>query len=124
MDAILGILSLIVVPAVSLWFVNYAGEHTFLAFAFPLLSICIAGIYDSFGRFGNANNNNTKLIIRIVLDFSAEAFVVMDILPQLPDYRYVPPALLLISGLCVLGDAVYMLYWAIYVSKFHAGRTF
>lgn len=124
LDALFGALALIVIPFISIFFTLVQSEFGLLTFAFPMASICIAGLYDSYGRIRSAkkdnktgnktgnktDNMNMKLRARIVLDilaFFVTAFSGYGY-STYPFLRFIPSLLLLLSGFIISRD-VYLL---------------
>lgn len=55
-------------PIVSVFMAVCVEEYTFWNYTFPLLSIALAGLYDTYGRYEEKSPKNTKLAIRIIFD--------------------------------------------------------
>lgn len=67
-DAIMGLVSLIIIPLFSICLVFAIEEYTFWNYSFPLISISWAGVYDCFGRFETKSPKNPKLVVRMVFN--------------------------------------------------------
>ena len=67
-DAIMGLVSLIIIPLFFICLVFAVEEYTFWNYSFPLISISWAGVYDCFGRFETKSPKNPKLVVRMVFN--------------------------------------------------------
>lgn len=98
-DALGGLVVLILIPLLSIWLVISINEYTFWSYTFPFLSISLAGAYDTYGRYEGVSPKNFKLVIRVILDFTALFFAVFSIGTDSLVLPYIAPALLVICGL-------------------------
>lgn len=102
-DAVFGILPLLLLPAASLFPAVMAAQVGFWNYTFPIFCISIAGIYDAYGRIEDHNPKNIKLGIRIALN-SAALFLSAVFMNYGPCVRWIPGALLTLSGALLLGE--------------------
>ncbi|MFQ9702569.1 MAG: hypothetical protein ACLR0U_10470 [Enterocloster clostridioformis] len=70
-DALAGFVALVIIPAVSIFFVLFTDGYTFWSYTFPFISISLAGAYDTYGRYNGHSPQNAKLVIRLIFDFLA-----------------------------------------------------
>lgn len=98
-DALAGLLVLIVIPALSVFFVIYTDEYTFWSYTFPFVSVSLAGVYDTYGRYDGVSPKNAKLVVRVVFDFLAIFFAAISIGNDGGVLPYVAPILLSVCGL-------------------------
>lgn len=98
-DALAGFVVLVVIPAFSILFVGYEDDYTFWSYAFPFISISLAGAYDTYGRYDGDSPKNAKLVVRIILDFFAIFFAALSVGNDNVILPYVAPILLFICGL-------------------------
>lgn len=98
-DALAGLVVLILIPFLSIWLVIYTDDYTFWSYTFPFLSISLAGAYDTYGRYEGNSPKNYKLVIRVILDFTAFFFAVFSIGTDSLVLPYIAPALLVLCGL-------------------------
>lgn len=74
-DALAGFVALVIIPAVSIFFVLFTDGYTFWSYTFPFISISLAGAYDTYGRYNGHSPQNAKLVIRLIFDFLAIFFL-------------------------------------------------
>lgn len=116
-DAIFGAIVLLVVPACALVTVFFVTDATWANYTFPLLTICVSGAYDTFGRYSPTSPAKAKLICRWVMEgivvFFAALFTNCDTRWPL----FIAPALLLICGLLVLREVYERISTAIAINS-------
>lgn len=66
-DAILGMIVLVVFPAISIVNVFLSSAVGFSDYFFPIFSIAFAGMYDAYGRWSNEKGRG-KLVLRLAVD--------------------------------------------------------
>lgn len=105
-DALGGFVILIIIPAMSIFFTMFVKEYTFWGYTFPILSISLAGMYDTYGRYEKESPKNPKLVFRIVIDSIAIFFAALCYGVNGVILPYVAPILLSFCGL-FLGFEIY-----------------
>ena len=98
-DALLGLGVLVIIPAFSVWFVICTEDYTFWSYTFPFISISMAGVYDTYGRYDGTSPKNAKLVIRVIFDFLAIFFAALSVGSNNMILPYIAPILLLVCGL-------------------------
>ena len=98
MDALLALVPLVFLPLVSLISVFFVDPPDFWNYTFPIFSICIAGMYDSYSRYKPNQAKNIKLGVRVFIDFLVIA--TSAVLQQGgKKERLIPVVILLVCGL-------------------------
>ena len=105
-DALLGLLALIIVPGFSLLLAIDTFEVAFLSYGFPLFSIAIAGLYDTYGRYEKKAIKNKKLLVRACFNCAAIVFVIVAIITKNEWVAYIGPILLLVCGLGLIFEVI------------------
>lgn len=100
-DALLGTIPLILIPAVSLVSLTQIKVVDFWNYCFPIISISIAGAYDTYGRYKPKSTRNLKLAVRLAIDLLAIIAACCFQTAQQPGWRIIPSFLLLICGLAL-----------------------
>lgn len=118
-DAVLGIVILICLPLGSLISINISKNTDFWSYAFPLISIALAGIYDAYGRYEKNSSKNFKLCIRVILDTLAIFFGAYFSNVNLIWKHYIPSIILLFSGIMLLSEAINRIKTAIEISPWY-----
>ena len=97
-DALLALIPLVILPLLSLLSVIFVDSPNFWNYTFPVMSICIAGAYDSYGRYIPGHVKNIKLGIRVFVEVIV---VVLSASLQHNNIgiRLIPVILLLLMGL-------------------------
>lgn len=117
-DALAGFVVLVMIPAVSVFFVLFIDNYTFWSYSFPLISISLAGAYDTYGRYnGKDSPKNPKLVVRFVLDLLAIFFAAFSIGRNNMILPYVAPILLLVCGLFLTAEIYNRLKMAALISR-------
>ena len=98
-DALGGFVVLVMIPAVSVLFVLFIDDYTFWSYSFPLISISLAGAYDTYGRYNGHSPKNAKLVVRLIFDFLAIFFATLSVGNNNIILPYVSPTLLFVCGL-------------------------
>lgn len=98
-DALAGFVALVMIPAVSVFFVLFIDDYTFWSYSFPLISISLAGAYDTYGRYNGHSPKNVKLVVRLIFDFLAIFFAALSVGNNNMILPYVAPTLLFVCGL-------------------------
>lgn len=115
-DALAGFIVLIVIPAMSILLVVHTSDCSFWNYTFPLVSISMAGAYDTYGRYSGASPKNVKLAIRIILNFLAIVFTAFATDNNNSALSFVAPILLLLCGLFLLYEIFNRLKIAVQIS--------
>lgn len=117
-DALLGCVILIVLPLLSVISTfNTMNQPQFFSYLFPILSICAAGAYDTYGRYGKNSIKNAKLYIRLACDCIALIIAtVVTILRQIK-LTVVAPILLVVPGVLILYEVVFRVVTAIQIRR-------
>lgn len=121
-DAIAGFVVLVVIPAGSICLTISAGSEgrIFWNYTFPLVSIAMAGLYDSFGRYDGNPVTRPKLVIRGILDLLAIFFSAVGIGEENGIVPYISPILLLICGLILTFEMYNRIKKAILISSWNS----
>lgn len=116
-DAVFGAIALIVIPGVSLVTVMFVTETNWANYTFPLLSICFAGLYDTYGRYEAHSAKNFKLGMRAIIDVFAFILTCLFVGSDSKILLALPIILLLMSGLGLGTEVVIRVKTAIEISK-------
>lgn len=119
-DALLGMIILLVLPILSL--ISLIGIYDnvgVINYAFPIASICLAGAYDTYGRYEHKSPKNIKLAIRLVFDFTAIVLSLIAVATQNCVVTVLSPVLLLIPGAMILHEVFVRVKTAIEISKWY-----
>ncbi len=115
-DALGGLVVLVALPLASLLSVFWIEDPGWLNYVFPILSICLSAAYDTYGRYCPGEKKNVKLGLRLICD--ALALFLAPLVCGL-EHRwlaFVPPALLVLSGLVLVYEIFVRLKTAILIS--------
>lgn len=104
-DALLGTVPLILVPAVSLLSLLWIEATNFWNYCFPIISISIAGAYDTYGRYRPRAARNLKLAVRLAVDLAA-IIVACALQTAQSGWRVAPSLLLLICGIALSCEVI------------------
>lgn len=119
-DAILGSLVLIVLPAISLISAVIVDTTTWANYLFPIVSICLAGIYDTYGRYEPGSPKNIKLGVRVVFDLIAMFLAALLVGESELILRLIAPGLLLLLGLSLVIEVIWRVKTAIELSCWYS----
>lgn len=129
-DAIAGIVPLIVIPCLSVLFTIHTEIFTFWDYTFPLISISVAGMYDSFGRYEYQSVKNPKLVFRTVLNilvmlmssYCASPFIKLSgrCVGEQRWIAYIAPFLLLLSGIFLINETFCRIYNGVLISRWNS----
>lgn len=119
-DAILGSLVLIVLPAISLVSAVIVDTTTWANYLFPIVSICLAGIYDTYGRYEPGSPKNIKLGVRVVFDLIAMFLAALLVGESELILRLIAPGLLLLLGLSLVIEVIWRVKTAIELSCWYS----
>lgn len=120
LDALFGIIPLVVLPAGSLIPTLLITEVDFWNYTFPIFCISIAGIYDAYGRMEKQQPKNVKLGIRIALN--GIALLLSAILLNYGEcMRQIPGIILTICGLMLLREIWQRIVTSIQMSEWYPG---
>ena len=119
LDALLSILPLVILPIISLFSVFYAEDTTFWNYTFPIVTLSVAGIYDTYGRYEQGHPKNVKLGIRAFFDILA--LCLSGILLNVDNpAKLTAPALLFLSGIFLMIEVIFRVKTKIQIScKYH-----
>ena len=107
-DALFGSVVLIILPIVSLVYTFVALETPqFFSYLFPVLSICIAGIYDAYGRYEENQRKKSKLRFRIICDLIALSAAIVATWLKNILLVVIAPSILVLSGLLLVYEIFY-----------------
>lgn len=106
-DAFLGLIVIIFLPSLSLIstikMISYAG---FANYTFPIISICLCGAYDAYGRQERGKiKKNIKLLIRIIVDILVLLLSFLSFATKNKIALSVPPIMLIVVGCMILNEA-------------------
>ena len=120
-DALLGSIILIILPLLSiLSLIKIIDEASLFNYAFPMASICLAGAYDTYGRYETGNSKNIKLAIRIVFDFSSIALALIALVVKSKFLLILAPVILLLPSIMIIFEVYTRVKTAIEISKWYA----
>lgn len=119
-DALLGTVILIMLPGASLVFALTECNTTWGNYVFPIMSICLAGAYDTYGRYEPGSPKNIKLGIRLVIDFLALILALTFVGQTELVFRAAAPALLLLEGSTIMGEVYWRVKTAIELSPWYS----
>ncbi len=118
-DALLSVPVLILLPLFSLLTVIVANSSGFWAYTFPVISVGLAGAYDSYGRYGKATKSGAKIVVRIVLDLLACFFAAVATNTQVFWLKLIAPILLILSGLVLVAEVILRVSYAMKMSPWY-----
>lgn len=95
-------------------------DVVFWNYAFPLVSISAAGIYDSYGRYEKGADSSVKLCTRTILDSTGIFFALYYTNVERSWKHYIAACILLVSGGIVLHEAISRIKTAIEISSWYA----
>lgn len=111
-DAVFGFFAMIVLPAVSLFYVISGGGVLFSAYGFPIISLSLTALYDSYGRYCSIpqdcdvairNVIRAKIITRIVCHILVIALSLLVCeSASLAGISWVPYVFLVVSGMIIV----------------------
>ena len=120
-DALLGGVILLLLPGISLFStINILDEVSIQNYVFPLISICLAGAYDTYGRYEYKSPKNIKLVIRLVLDIISIFVSLFAVVTENTFLIILAPTLLIIPGLMICYEIYIRVKTAIMISKWYA----
>lgn len=120
-DALLGSIVLLLFPILSLISVFFILDNAnLLNYVFPLSSICIAGAYDTYGRYMPKNPKNIKLGIRLVFEFCVIIISLIAVATKNQLLVVLAPSLLVIPGFLILHEVYNRVVVAVKISKWYA----
>ena len=121
-DAVFGIVVMLAVPSISLFGTLFwsvvPNEGIFLSYIYPILALCAAGAYDTFGRLRERTREERrkkwfrqiKLWLRIAFDATALVVAVTVAATHAGYPKYlIPPVILIVLGIILLYDAIKMI---------------
>lgn len=130
-DAVAGIVPLIIIPCLSVVFTIHTEIFTFWDYTFPLVSISLAGMYDSFSRYEYQSAKNPKLVFRTVLNilvmflssYCASPFIILNgrCVGEQRWIAYLAPLLLFLGGVFLINEIFCRIYNAILISRWNSG---
>lgn len=103
-DALAGFVVLIIIPAMSICLVLNTESTSFWNYTFPLVSISLAGAYDTYGRYSGKSPKNVKLVFRAVINFVAIIFAVVAVDKNSRTFSFIAPCLLFLCGLFLIRE--------------------
>lgn len=104
-DALLGLLILVVIPIVSIILTFEIDQNVdFFNFCFPIISICLAEIYDAYGRKDGNPKKGIVLNIRIV--FSVISLLSLIFVFILGKCYWIPSAILVLNALLIIVEII------------------
>ena len=114
-DALLGTVILVILPIVSLIFTVFVEDASFSNYIFPIMSVALAGAYDTYGRYEFKSPKNIKLGIRLSVDFLS-VFLSAVLVHGSLLLRLIPPGFLVLVGLTIGHEVFIRVKTAIEVS--------
>lgn len=114
-DAVWGMIVLILIPLVSLYFVYKGGGVIFSNYGFPFLSVVCAALYDTYGRIVSIkapdgvchNVAKAKLTIRASLDIISLLIAFLACGVSTSKFLWISPGvLLMIPGILLVNEVV------------------
>lgn len=116
-DALFGAVVLIFLPIISVITTLHNDSFTWSNYTFPIFSICMAGIYDSYSRYEANRPQNVKLGIRAVVDFISLFLAAVFVGQTKACLCVIPPVLLSICGVGLLREVLSRVKTAIEISE-------
>lgn len=121
-EAIWGLFPLVICPLISLLTTIIQDVTGWAGYAFPILSICIAGAYDSYSRYNHSYPAKTKLEIRIGVNLVAAVFALSLCNVKSIYLRIISPTILALSGLLIIREVVTRVKYAIQLSDWYCKK--
>ncbi len=115
-DALAGVVVLILIPVLSIVSAVYVEAYTFWDYAFPIVSIALAGMYDTYGRYDGKSPKNAKLCVRLLLDALAIFFAALSVGTESKVIPFIAPILLSFCGLLLVYEVYHRICRAILIS--------
>lgn len=103
-DALAGFVVLVIIPAMSIGLVISTASISFWNYTFPLVSISLAGVYDTYGRYSGKSPKNVKLVFRAVFNSVAIIFAVIATDMDNRKLSFIAPCLLFLCGLLLIRE--------------------
>lgn len=119
-DALCGSVVLIILPALSLVSAVMA-YPTISSYTFPIVSVALAGAYDTYGRYEPKSPKNVKLGIRVVLDFVSIFLSALFVRSECLWVRLIAPIFLILAGITILVEVWQRVKTAIELSPWYLG---
>lgn len=119
-DAICGMVVLTILPGLSLFSALRVPVTTWSNYVFPIVSICLAGAYDTYGRYEPHSPKNIKLGIRVVIDMLAIFLAAFFVGQTNYICRAAAPALLTLTGLSLVVEVWWRVKTAIELSPWYS----
>ena len=104
-----------ILPIVSLIFTVFVEDASFSNYIFPIMSVALAGAYDTYGRYEFKSPKNIKLGIRLSVDF-VSVFLSAVLVHGSLLLRLIPPGFLVLVGLTIGHEVFIRVKTAIEVS--------
>lgn len=108
---------LVFMPAFSICMAACVKDYTFWNYTFPLLSISLAGLYDTYGRYEGEAPKNLKLGVRVLFNSVSIFFSALSIGVENAILPYISPILLFICGLFLVFEIFNRIRKAILISR-------
>lgn len=118
-DALAGLVVLVIVPALSIVFAFCVEKHTFWNYTFPLLSISLAGLYDTYGRYEVKSPKNLKLALRVFFHVVAIFLAALFVGTENVILLYSPPILLGVCGVFLIYEIYNRVKMTILISRWN-----
>lgn len=116
-DALFGSFVLVFSPLASLISVIILKDITWVSYYYPLVVICVSGIYDSIGRLGEKYEvKNRKLWVRIVI-YTITAIGAIFIIIFYKILSWLPPLILIFDCMSLLFETVLRVYYSVQLRK-------
>lgn len=114
----LGVVPLVILPVISLISVFSVDKPTFWNYTFPIISICVAGAYDTYGRFGVNEPKNIKLGFRLFVDVFV-SILAASLYLENTFLRAIPITILVICSLFFIYEIYLRIKFAIMSSEWY-----
>lgn len=100
-DALFGLLVLVIIPIASVILALTIDEAVnFFNFYFPIISICLAEIYDAYGR--KDGNTKKEIILNIRIIFAGVSLSSLILVFLLNKYYWIPSLILVLNALLII----------------------
>lgn len=119
-DAICGAIVLILLPMISLITVSFVSQPTWDNYLFPIVSIALAGAYDTYGRYEHGSPKNFKLGLRLIIDLIAMFLSALSLGINSTILRFAPSCILLFCGLTLTVEIFARIDTAIKLSPWYS----
>lgn len=109
-QAVAGFIPLLIIPTLSLTMTIHIESYTFWSYTFPLTSISISGIYDSYGRYIPNSPSKYKLLVRVALNLIVILLSMYCANSDGGILVYIAPIILILIGILLSVEMISKIY--------------